>query len=67
MTKKKHGWYEEGKVRVNISLTQTSIESLDRQATRLGMSRSELIETMARQEQSLLPEEKELLGKLFVG
>ncbi|OYD99863.1 hypothetical protein CDG79_38445 [Nostoc sp. 'Peltigera membranacea cyanobiont' 232] len=67
MTKKKHGWYEEGKVRVNISLTQTSIESLDRQATRLGMSRSELIETMARQEQSLLPEEKELLGKLSAG
>ncbi|MBH8553321.1 CopG family transcriptional regulator [Nostocaceae cyanobacterium CENA357] len=65
MTKKKHGWYEEGKVRVNISLTQTSIESLDRQATRLGMSRSELIETMARQEQSLLPEEKQHLGKLF--
>ena len=67
MTKKKHGWYEGGKIRVNISLTPTSIESLDRQATRLGMSRSELIETMARQDQSLLPEEKQVLGKLSAG
>ncbi|MBE9208825.1 ribbon-helix-helix protein, CopG family [Nostoc sp. LEGE 06077] len=63
MGKKKHGKYEEPKIRVNISLTQTSIQTLDRKATQMGLSRSELIETMARQESELSVAEKELLGK----
>ncbi len=62
MVKKKHGKYEEPKVRVNISLTQTSINLLDRKASEMGLSRSEMIETMARQEPELSPEEKKLLG-----
>ncbi|MBW4556403.1 MAG: ribbon-helix-helix protein, CopG family [Trichormus sp. ATA11-4-KO1] len=63
MAKKKHGRYEEPKVRVNISLTQTSIESLDRKASQMGLSRSELIETIARKDQNLSVAEKELLGE----
>lgn len=60
--KKKHGKYEEPKKRVNVALTQTSINLLDDQAERLNMSRSEVIEQMARFRQLTDPN-VQLLGE----
>jgi predicted DNA binding CopG/RHH family protein len=40
--------YEEVKIRVNMTLTQTAIASLDAKAQEEGISRSELIERYAR-------------------
>ncbi|WP_026733179.1 ribbon-helix-helix protein, CopG family [Fischerella sp. PCC 9605] len=64
MGKKKHGRYEEPKERVNISLTLTAIARLDLKASQAGVSRSELIEMMARQENLHISDpERQLLGK----
>ncbi len=40
--------YDEGKVKVSIALTPTGRERLDRQADLLNLSRSELVEQLAR-------------------
>ncbi|WP_088243840.1 ribbon-helix-helix protein, CopG family [Calothrix rhizosoleniae] len=61
--KKRHGRYEEPKERVNISLTSTAIENLDLKASQMGVSRSELIELIARESEELPPGQKVILGK----
>lgn len=40
--------YEEGKERVNVSLTPTAVQQLDSKAAQLNVSRSELVERFAR-------------------
>jgi hypothetical protein len=40
--------YDEGKVKVSIALTPTGRDLLDRQADLLNLSRSELVEQLAR-------------------
>ncbi len=48
MPKTKHSEHGEIKKTVSMSLTQTSIKGLDRQAQELGVSRSEFIELIGR-------------------
>lgn len=56
--------YDEHKKRVNISLTPTAVERLDELAELMDVSRSELVEQVARGTMSLLTKEQaHRLGK----
>lgn len=63
--------YEETKRRYNISLTPTGFQQLDVLATERGLSKSELIERIARGifslttgENGITPADRETMGKL---
>ncbi|NES71530.1 MAG: ribbon-helix-helix protein, CopG family, partial [Okeania sp. SIO2D1] len=56
--------YSESKVKVGVSLTPTSAERLKEVATELGLSRSELIERIARGDLAILREAAQIQGNL---
>ncbi|HAX77725.1 MAG TPA: hypothetical protein DCY88_18280 [Cyanobacteria bacterium UBA11372] len=62
MPKTKHLEYGEPKKVTTMTLTQEAIQELDRQAGELGISRSELVETFARNKSS-----QEVLAGRFLG
>nr|MCM0590146.1 ribbon-helix-helix protein, CopG family [Gloeotrichia echinulata DEX184] len=66
MVKKKHGKYDEPKMRVSIALTASSVEALDKMATEMNISRSEIVEIFARSSQQVQQppaNEKAILGE----
>lgn len=64
MAKTKTAIHGQKKKDVTVSLTPEGVEKLDLRAKALGISRSELIERMARNHVSLTPEQQ-LLGESF--
>lgn len=56
--------YDEVKDRISISLTSTGVLMLDVRAKELNISRSELIERLARQEATMTDQESENAKKL---
>lgn len=64
MPKAKHLEFGEAKKLVGMKLTQTSVQGLDIQAQRLGISRSQFVELIGRGLIPVMPLE-ERLGKSF--
>lgn len=56
--------YDEAKKATAIALTPTAVLALDVRARELNLSRSELVEKLARQEVEMANEEIELVKKL---
>ncbi|NJN13665.1 MAG: ribbon-helix-helix protein, CopG family [Richelia sp. RM1_1_1] len=67
MAKSKHREHGEIKKQVSVGLTPSSVEGLDKQAQRLGISRSQLIEMIGRGEISLSHVDKQILGESLIG
>lgn len=67
MPKSKHREHGEIKRQVSVGLTQGSVEGLDKQARKMGVSRSQLIEMIGRGEISLTHVDKQILGESLIG
>ncbi len=63
MPKSKHREYGEIKKQVSLGLTPTGVEGLDKQAEKMGVSRSQLIEMIGRGEITLHAVDKQRLGE----
>ncbi|PAX52863.1 hypothetical protein CK510_17040 [Brunnivagina elsteri CCALA 953] len=65
--KSKHREHGETKKQYSLGLTQTGVQGLDEKASKLGVSRSQLIEMIGRGEISLTSVDKQFLGELLIG